>query len=172
MWLNGIRSVRSGLRRAKKEDTMLTGIHHVGIICDDIERSKRFYTEVVGGKLLYDAGTSPPGHLDGRVKVPGAIAKKAVVKVGKATLELVEYVTPKIKPQGLSAAGIGTLHLALEVDDIDAEVERLKTKGVEFNSPPTVIEDGPDKGWVWCYFNGPDGCQLELVENRNLKVPL
>ena len=151
---------------------MLTGIHHVGIICDDIEKSKKFYTEILGGKLLYDAGTSSPGHLDQRVNVRDAIAKKSVVKVGKATLELVEYVQPKIRPQGLSAAGIGTLHLALEVDDIDQEVARLQKKGVKFNSKPTIIEEGPDKGWVWCYFNGPDGCQLELVENRNVKVAL
>ena len=151
---------------------MLKGIHHVGVICKEIEQSKKFYTDVLEGKLLYDAGISPPGHLDERVGVKGAIAKKAVVKIGGSILELVEYLKPKTVPQGLSAAGIGTLHLAFEVDDIDSEVEKLRKKGVKFNSPPTIIEEGPDEGWVWCYFSSPDGHQLELVENRNIKVPL
>ena len=134
-----------------------------------MERSKEFFTNVLGGKLLYDAGTSPPGHLDERVGVPGAIATTAVVNIGDSIIELVEYEHPKTKPKGLSASGIGegTLHLAIEVDDIDSEVKKLKQKGVKINSPPTVIEDGPDKGWVWCYFNSPDGHQLELVEHRN-----
>ncbi len=117
---------------------MLKGFHHVGVTCQDLERSKEFFAGLLGGKLLYDAGTSPPGHLDARVGIPGAIAKKAVVKIGDSLIELVEYRHPKSKPKGLSAAGIGTLHLAIEVD----------------------------KGWVWCYFNSPDGHQLELVENR------
>jgi glyoxylase I family protein len=151
---------------------MVKGFHHVGVICEDIEQSKRFFTDVLGGKLLYDAGTTPPGYLDERVGIPGAIGKKAVVKIGGSVIELVEYLHPKTKPKGLSAAGIGTLHLAIEVDDIDSEVEKLRKKGVKFNSPPTLIKKGPDKGWVWCYFNSPDGHQLELVENRNLKVPL
>ena len=151
---------------------MIKGFHHVGVICEDMEKSKRFFTDVLEGELLYDAGATPPGFLDERVGIPGAVAKKAVVKLGDAVIELVEYLDPKVKPEGLSAAGIGTLHLAIEVDDIDSEVQKLRGKGVEFNSPPTLIEKGPDKGWVWCYFNSPDGHQLELVENRNLKVPL
>jgi catechol 2,3-dioxygenase-like lactoylglutathione lyase family enzyme len=148
---------------------MVKGFHHVGVICEDMEKTKKFFTDVLGGELLYDAGSSPPGHLDERVGIPGAIAKKAVVKMGKSVIELVEYLQPKIKPAGLCAAGIGTLHLAIEVDDIDAEVARLKAKGIKFNLAPTIITDGPDKGWVWCYFNSPDGHQLELVENRNLR---
>ncbi len=146
---------------------MVKGFHHVGVICEDMEKSKAFFTDVLGGKLLYDAGSSAPGHLDERVGIPGAIARKAVVKMGKSVIELVEYLQPKTRPAGLCAAGIGTLHLAIEVDDIDAEVARLKAKGIRFNSAPTIITDGPDKGWVWCYFNSPDGHQLELVENRN-----
>ena len=125
-----------------------------------------------GAGFSMTRGAAPAGFLDQRVGVSGAITRKTVVGVGDAIIEIVEYLRPKTRPQGLSAAGIGTLHLAFEVDDIDREVDRLKKKGVTFNSPPTVITEGPDKGWVWCYFNSPDGPQLEFVENRNLKTSL
>lgn len=150
---------------------MLTGIHHVGIIVDDLEKSLAFYRDVLGAEFLYGAEASPE-EVEKEVNVPGAVTKLAVLKLGSHTIELVEYVKPKIRPQGLSAAAIGTLHMAIEVDDIDGEVKRLKEKGVKFNAPPKLIEEGENKGWIWTYFNDPDGCQLELVENRNLKVPL
>ncbi len=150
---------------------MLAGIHHVGIIVNDIEKALQFYRDILGAKFLYRAEGSPK-DVAKEVNVPGATTKLAVLKVGNHTIELVEYVTPKIKPQGLSAAAIGTLHLAFEVDDIDAEMERMKAKGVKFNAKPKLIEEGENKGWVWTYFNDPDGSQLELVENRNLKVRL
>ncbi|MBW2057527.1 MAG: VOC family protein [Deltaproteobacteria bacterium] len=150
---------------------MLTGIHHVGIIVNDLDKSLHFYQEVLGARFLYRAEAAR-GEVEKEVGVPGAETRLAVLKLGKDTIELVEYVNPKIRPGVLSAATVGTLHMAIEVDDIDAEVERLKGKGVEFNAAPKVIEEGENKGWVWTYFRDPDGCQLELVENRNLKVPL
>lgn len=150
---------------------MFTGIHHVGIIVNDIEKALEFYRDILGAKFLYRAEGSPK-DVEKEVNVPGAITKLAVLKLGPHTIELVEYVNPKIRPQGLSAAAIGTLHLAFEVDNIDAEVERLEKKGVKFNAPPKYIEKGENKGWVWTYFNDPDGCQLELVENKNLKIQL
>jgi len=148
---------------------MVKGFHHVEVICEDIEQSKEFFTHVLGGKLLYDACETPPGHLDERVGIPSAIAKTVVVKMRDSVIELIEYLHPKTKPTGLSAAGIGTLHLAIEVYDIDSEVEKLRKKGVKFNWPPTLIKKGPDKGWVWCYFKSLDRDQLELVENRSLR---
>ncbi|UCF92627.1 MAG: VOC family protein [Desulfobacterales bacterium] len=151
---------------------MLTGIHHVGIIVEDLEKSLDFYTNTLGAKLLYKAGAEDPKDVENEVNVPDAITKLAVIKMGPHTLELVEYVQPKIRPDVRSAAAIGTLHLAFEVDDVYSEVARLERQGVKFNAPPKVIEEGENKGWIWTYFNDPDGSQLELVENRNLKVPL
>ena len=150
---------------------MFTGIHHVGIIVSDLEKSLQFYRDVLGAEFLYTGGASPEDVAE-EVNVPGATTQLAVLKLGSLTVELVEYIKPKIRLQGLSAAAIGTSHVAFEVDDIDAEVERLKQKGVKFNAPPKLIEEGENEGWVWTYFNDPDGCQLELVENRNLKVAL
>jgi catechol 2,3-dioxygenase-like lactoylglutathione lyase family enzyme len=150
---------------------MIKDLHHVGIIVKDMEKALTFYVGVLGGKLLYRAGAEPK-DVEKEIDVPGARSRLAVLKYGKATIELVEYIEPKIEPGLLSAAAIGTQHLAFEVDDVDAEVAKLKKNGVRFNAPPKLIEDGENKGWVWTYFRDPDGAWLELVENRNLKVAL
>jgi hypothetical protein len=51
-------------------------------------------------------------------------------------------------------------------------LRKRQKKVVKFNTPLKDVEEGENKGWIWTYFNDPDGSQLELVENRNLKVPL
>ena len=93
------------------------------------------------------------------------------IKMGAATLELIEYINPKAKAEGLKPCSVGTFHLSLEVDDIYKTIEELQKKGVEFTSAPN-ISGGEFEGWVWAYFKDPDGHQLELVENRVLKHPL
>ena len=150
---------------------MIKDLHHVGIIVKDLDRSLAFYTNVLGGKLLYISGAQPK-DVEKEVDVPGARTRLAVLKYGAATVELVEYIEPKIEPGLLSAAAVGTQHVAFEVDDVDAAVATLKKNGIRFNAPPKLIEEGDNKGWVWTYFRDPDGCWLELVENRNLKVAL
>jgi catechol 2,3-dioxygenase-like lactoylglutathione lyase family enzyme len=150
---------------------MLKDLHHVGIIVKDLDRSLNFYVNSLGGRVLYTSGAQAK-DVAKEVDVPGAHTRLAVLKFGKATVELVEYIEPKIEPGILSAAAIGTQHVAFEVEDIDAQVKLLEKNGVRFNAPPKLIEEGDNKGWVWTYFRDPDGCQLELVENRNLKVQL
>jgi len=150
---------------------MITGVHHVGVIVSDLEKALEFYTDVLGGKLLFrdEAG---PEYLEKGVGIKNASAKMAVLKVGPATLELIEYLNPRTKAEGLRPCDVGTFHLAFEVDDIDKTMEELKKRGIKFTSAPNVVEGGEFKGWVWAYFKDPDGHQLEVVENRELKYPL
>ena len=58
------------------------------------------------------------------------------------------------------------MHIAFEVDDIEALGRKLNEYGCVFNTPPRLIEEGPMKGWLWAYFRDPDGSQLEAVELR------
>ena len=150
---------------------MITGVHHIGIIVSDREKAIEFYGDILGGELLYTSEAGP-GDIAKQIGVEGASNKAAVIKVGNSILELVEYVNPKCEPKQMSPCDIGTLHLAFEVDDINETVERLQKKGIKFTAVPKYIDKGKMKGWVWVYFKDPDGCQLELVENRGLKDPL
>jgi len=150
---------------------MITGVHHIGIIVNDREKAIEFYRDILGGELLYTSEAGPE-NIAKQINVEGASAKAAVIKVDNSILELIEYVSPKRRLEQMSPCDIGTLHLSFEVDNIDEMVEQLQKKGIEFTAAPKYIDGGEMKGWVWVYFKDPDGCQLELVENRGLKNPL
>lgn len=149
---------------------MITGIHHLGVIVSDIEKALNFYSDVLGGKVIFkeEAG---PDYLEKGVGIKGAHAKMVVMKVGSATLELIEYTNPRTRAEGLRSCDAGTFHLSFQVDDINKTMEQLRKKGVKFFSEPNV-SGGEFEGWVWVYFKDPDDHQLELVENRKLKHPL
>jgi len=147
---------------------MIIGCQHAGIIVSNMEKALEFYRDVLGGEVLYGGG--PDAGMDDMVNVPNAEGKTVHLRIGNCEIELVEYLRPKIK-QELSAATIGTIHLCFEVDDIDYEMDRLKKKGVKFNAGPNMITEGEKKGFIWVYFNGPDGHQFELLEKRGFVYP-
>lgn len=149
---------------------MITGVHHTCLIVSDIEESTGFLKEVLGARLLFSDEASGDSFSRG-VGVENATAKLAIFKVGSATVELIEYLNPRSKPEGLRTCDIGTFHLAFEVDDIDKTMEELEKKSIKFNSPANV-PGGEFEGWRWVYFTGPDGHQFELVESPNPKDPL
>ncbi len=51
------------------------------------------------------------------------------------------------------------------MDDIQAEVDRLKASGVQFKSAaPNLITGGVNRGGYTIYFLDPDGITLELIQ--------
>ena len=54
-------------------------------------------------------------------------------------------------------------HIALSVDDIDAELVQLAAKGISPDRPPYASRPG---GSVICFITDPDGYRIELVETR------
>ena len=58
---------------------------------------------------------------------------------------------------------MGGHHLAFYVDDFDAALAYLRSRGVRIQGEPTVRTTGPSAGQTWVYFLSPWGMQLELV---------
>ena len=54
-------------------------------------------------------------------------------------------------------------HIALSVDDIDAELAQLAAKGISPERPPYASRPG---GSVICFIADPDGYRIELVQTR------
>jgi catechol 2,3-dioxygenase-like lactoylglutathione lyase family enzyme len=65
---------------------------------------------------------------------------------------------------------VGGHHLAFYVDDFDAALSYLETKGVRILGTPTMRTTGPNAGQNWIYFLSPWGMQLELVSFPNGKA--
>lgn len=76
-----------------------------------------------------------------------------------------EYVHPRGEDILLDTNRTSIGHWAFIVDDIHAEVNRLKGLGVKFKAEePIAIEAGVNKGGYTIYFTDPDGVTLELLQ--------
>ncbi len=94
-------------------------INHIGIAVHDIEAAARFYTEHLGLEL------------GGIEEVPDQKVKVAFLPIGEVRLELVQPTSPDSPvAKFLEKNGQGFHHIAYQVADTGAEVERLLASGV------------------------------------------
>lgn len=149
----------------------ITKIDHVNIVVDDLERSVRFYTEVLGFDEIKRA------HLKGEwieqiVALKGVEAKVAYVRApgGEPRIELLQYISPEgvSLPENSISNTKGLRHIAFQVNNMDQMVARLKEFNIETFAPPVTVpgsvvkHDEGDKSL--CYFKDPDGVILELAQ--------
>lgn len=96
-------------------------IDHLGIAVKDLAAAERLFATLLGG---------PAG---GREEVPGERVRVAFFPVGESRLELLEPTSPESPiAKALEKRGEGIHHLCLHVDDIEAEVTRLRAAGFQF----------------------------------------
>lgn len=126
----------------------IVGVHHVAVICSEYERSKRFYTEVLGCKVAAET------HRAERASY------KLDLTVGDSgtRIELFSFPNPPARVSRPEACGLR--HLALAVDDLDAEVRRIGGLGVEVE--PVRVDELTGKRFT--FFADPDGLPIELYE--------
>ncbi len=122
-------------------------IHHVAIIVSDYERSKRFYTEVLGLPVIAETHRAERGSY----KLDLALADGS-------QLEVFSFPNPPARVSRPEACGLR--HLALAVDDLDRAVAEVVRHGV-FVEPVRIDEI---TGRRFTFFADPDGLPLELYE--------
>ena len=88
-----------------------------------------------------------------RLELPGTACKVELI--------VYDHPVPEDQIHPGRANQIGLRHLAFAVQDIEQEVTRLESAGVEFLSDIHVYEK---LGKKLVYFYGPDGILLELAE--------
>ena len=124
---------------------MITGLDHLALVTTDAARAAKFYTEVLGFK---ETGRLELGHT-------GTIY---FVSLGDVQIEL--FGTGDASAPVGAADSTGFKHLAMLVDDLEAECARLKAAGVTFTTEPTVINDH----LRIAFFLDPEGNALELMQ--------
>ncbi|HET7288986.1 MAG TPA: VOC family protein [Thermodesulfobacteriota bacterium] len=152
---------------------MPLAIDHINIVVSDLEKSVRFYTELLG------FNESKRAHLEGEwiesiVGLKGVIADVAfiVAPAGEPRIELLCYKIPRGEqvPANSLANTPGLRHIAFRVDDINAAIEKLKSGGVKLLGEPVVVPETVvthDAGHkMLCYFHDPDGTLLEITEYK------
>src|ERR1044072_2042306 len=97
--------------------SLLSGIHHIAIICADYERSKTFYTQVLGMQIVREVYREERGSW----KLDVALGTQYVI-------ELFSFPEPPPRPSRPEAQGLR--HLAFTVQDVDMAVAQLQANGV------------------------------------------
>jgi catechol 2,3-dioxygenase-like lactoylglutathione lyase family enzyme len=129
---------------------------HVGVLVSDLEAASAFARDVLGLGEPVAAFEAPEHGLAG-----------AFFGLGEGKLELFTLADPGPRlPAGTPAA---IDHVAVTVDDLDAEAERLGAQGVIFtgpSSPDQVEEPLSMRGsrHLWTSPGTSGGYRLQLIE--------
>jgi glyoxylase I family protein len=152
---------------------MIRAVDHINIVVTDLARSVRFYTELLGFRLVKEARLEGE-WIDRIVGLKGVRGRVAyiVAPAGEPRIELLCYDAPPGEHPAANrrANTVGLRHIALRVDDITAMAAKLRTAGVELFSEPVKVPAGAVKHEqgekTLVYFVDPDGVILELAQYR------
>lgn len=144
---------------------MVTGIHHTSLVVSDMERSLKFYRDLLGLRVAIDTVMSGE-MLDREVALKGARVRVVELSYGGPMpyLELLQYYAPPGKPFPCDArcCDVGMPHVAFIVPDLEGVYGRLSQQGIKFTSPPQYVDAGDFKGCRTAYCYDPDGIVVEL----------
>jgi methylmalonyl-CoA/ethylmalonyl-CoA epimerase len=109
--------------------SMTQGLHHLGIAVEDLDAAILVYSDLFGATLEH------------RERVEDQGVEAASLRVGESRIELLQPLGPDT-PVGrfLAKRGPGMHHLAFEVEDLAAELARLKAHDV------LLIDERPRRG--------------------------
>lgn len=142
---------------------MIRGIHHFALTVADVDRSIAFYRDF-GLDLVSDREVDGD-YVERITGVPGAHVRISHLSGFGHNLELLEYKQPPGADHARGMQDVGSAHVCFLTDDIDAECDRLRARGVSFRSPgPVTTTSGPNRGGKGIYVEDPDGNAVEIVQ--------
>lgn len=146
---------------------MLKRIDHVNIVVSDLKAAADFFCRL--GFSIQHQGDLEGLWISSIVNLDNVRASYVQLSLDRSgsNLELIEFQNPQSPSRGIESKSIpnqlGIRHIAFEVDDIEALVDRLRIEGIEFfGEVQTYPATG--KKLVYCY--GPDGIILEFAQYR------
>jgi catechol 2,3-dioxygenase-like lactoylglutathione lyase family enzyme len=117
------------------------------IVSDDVERSRRFYTDVLGGRTVISAEAGD------EVTYVALANSWIIINVGGGPTDDKPTVTLETPPDRDRVSSF----LNLRVADIHAVYDKWRARGAEFLTPPKQHETE-----IRCYIRDPDGYLIEV----------
>jgi catechol 2,3-dioxygenase-like lactoylglutathione lyase family enzyme len=143
------------------------GIPNVGLHVTDIEVSLAFYRDLFGMSVVVDSGWLDDPSLLALTATPGGSIRIVNLTTGASTGATITVVQVRgidrqpTRPREFHDPG--SIHLAIDVDDLDDALTRLTAAGVpSVATPGEVSGGGPGHARV-AFFRDPDGFFVELV---------
>lgn len=122
-------------------------LHHIAIICSDYEKSKRFYTDVLGFQI------------DQEVYREERKSYKLDLSLnGQYLIELFSFPDPPRRPIRPEATGLR--HICLGVESVEATSTYLKSRGII----PESVRVDEYTGKKFIFFFDPDDLPIEMYE--------
>jgi glyoxylase I family protein len=125
----------------------IRGIHHVAIIASDYARSKAFYTEMLGLRVIAETYREVRDSYKLDLALPDG-----------TQIELFTF--PGAPERASYPEAQGLRHLAFATNDLDGAVRWLQEKGVVVE----VVRVDELTGKRFTFLEDPDGLPLELYE--------
>ena len=125
----------------------LRSLHHIAIICSDYNKSRYFYTEVLGFAIEQEIYRAERDSY-----------KLDLSLNGEYLVELFSFPSPP--PRSSRPESTGLRHIAFAVADIVQSIEELKKNGVECEL--IRVDEFTNKQFT--FFADPDGLPIELYE--------
>lgn len=126
----------------------LAGVHHVALICSDYDKSKQFYSQLLGLEIVDENYREARDSWKLDLRAPDG-----------TQLELFSFPGAPARPSGPEAQGLR--HLCFGVSDLDGWVDYLQGAGVEVE--PIRVDPYTDKRFT--FFKDPDNLPLELYQS-------
>jgi len=124
----------------------LTGIGHVALKVADIGRSLEFYRERLGFAEMMRLNND-----DGSLWL---------VYLRITDTHFIELFPDRVGDSAPPFANVGYNHLCLEVDDIDAAIAEIRTRGVTLTAEKKLGVDHNYQAWI----ADPEGNRIELMQ--------
>ncbi len=125
----------------------LKSIHHISIICSDYEKSKAFYTQVLGLEVIRETYRKERDSY-----------KLDLALNGEYVVELFSFPSPPKRISQPEATGLR--HLAFGVDNLSLTLDKLALLNIEVEA--IRIDDTTHKKFT--FFSDPDNLPIELYE--------
>ena len=125
----------------------LIKVHHIAIICSNYEKSKTFYTSVLGLKIIREVFREERQSY----KLDLSLNDNYII-------ELFSFPDPPARVTNPEACGLR--HLSFSVSDLPDTVRQLEQKGVI----PEPVRIDEYTGKKFTFFPDPDGLPIEIYE--------
>ena len=126
---------------------LLSGVHHIAIICSNYKLSKDFYTQILGLEIIREVYRKERDSY-----------KLDLSCNGNYIIELFSFPNPPQRTSRPEACGLR--HLAFQVEDIDKTIAYLAAKGI--TCEPIRVDEFTEKRFT--FTEDPDGLPIELYE--------
>lgn len=124
---------------------LFRGVHHVAIIASDYSRSRKFYVEILGLRVVAETFREARQSHKLDLALPDGVQ-----------IELFSFPNPPRRPSYPEAAGLR--HLAFSVHDLDACIAHLAAHGI--TAEPVRVDEFTGRRFT--FIADPDGLPIEL----------